>query len=379
MRILTILGTRPEAIKLAPVIHELSKPLYGLHSSVCATGQHREMLDQALALFAIQPDYRLEAMVANQTLAGLTARLFTAVDAVIQAAQPDWILVQGDTTTVFVSGMLAHYHKIRLGHVEAGLRTGDKFRPFPEEMNRRIVDLLADAYFAPTQRAQAHLLREGVPETAIYVTGNTVVDALQMIARQPFDWSQSALRVLPQAERIVLITLHRRENFGDTLRDICLALATLAAQNPEVLFVYPVHLNPNIHDPVHALLGGRDNIVLLPPLNYQAMIHLMQRATLVMTDSGGIQEEAPTFGVPVLVLRDVTERPEGIAAGVARLVGTQREAIVAAGSSLLHDEAAHAAMAAPTTPYGDGRAAQRIATVLAGGQPDAFVYPAVDR
>jgi UDP-N-acetylglucosamine 2-epimerase (non-hydrolysing) len=324
------------------------------------------MLDQVLDLFGIVPDFDLKLMQPDQCLASLTAGLFTSLDRVVGEVGPDWVLAQGDTTTVLVSAIVAYYHRRKFGHVEAGLRTGDRFRPFPEEVNRRLADAVADAHFAPTERARGALLGEGIPDRQIHVTGNTVVDAVQGITTRPYDWKTGPLAALPRDRRLVLITAHRRESFGGPFQEICLAIRDLAgAFTAEgVHFVYPVHLNPNVRQPVGDILSGVPNVHLLAPLDYLALVHLMKRSELILTDSGGIQEEAPGLGVPVLVMRDTTERPEGIEAGVARLVGTQRSRIVAEAGRLLRDPAARAAMITRANPYGDGKAAARIASIL---------------
>jgi UDP-N-acetylglucosamine 2-epimerase (non-hydrolysing) len=366
LTVLSVIGTRPEAIKMAPVVKELSKRPDRIESLVCATGQHRQMLDQVLELFAIKPDFDLDVMRPDQTLAGLTAALLTALDGVAEKARPDCILAQGDTTTVAVASIVAFYRGIRFGHVEAGLRTNDRRQPFPEEINRRIADLLADLYFAPTPRAREALTKEGIPETSIRVTGNTVIDALLDVASRSYDAAAGPLAKLPSDKRLVLITAHRRESFGQPFRDLCQAIRELALgfEGDGVHFVYPVHLNPNVRRPVGDILSNIGNLSLLDPLDYLSLVHLMKRSTLILTDSGGIQEEAPSLGVPVLVMRDTTERPEGVEAGVVRLVGTDRERIVEEARRLLRDPAAHSAMAAKTNPYGDGNAARRIVAAL---------------
>jgi UDP-N-acetylglucosamine 2-epimerase (non-hydrolysing) len=368
VKILSVFGTRPEAIKMAPVMKALEKcPI--IESVTCSTGQHREMLQQVLDLFAIKPDYQLDVMQPDQTLTTLTGNLLKALDGVVHEVQPDWIIAQGDTTTVLVASLLAFYHRLKFGHIEAGLRTGDKYRPFPEEANRKIADLLADAYFAPTDYARQTLLSEGVTDDRIYVTGNTVVDALLYIANQPFDWDTGPLQALPRDRRLVLVTAHRRESFGDTFRQLCEAIRELAHRfADEAHFVYPVHMNPNVQKPVREILSGINNISLLEPLDYRTLVHLMKNSSLVLTDSGGIQEEAPTFQSPVLVMRDTTERPEGVALGVAKLVGTRYETIVDEASRLLTDSVAYQAMQRSVNPYGDGFAAERIVTALLGQQ-----------
>ena len=364
--VLSIIGTRPEAIKMAPVVRELQRHPDRVRSVVCATGQHRQMLDQVLDLFQIRPEFDLDLMQPNQSLSALTAALLKGLDGVIDEVHPDWVLAQGDTTTVMVAAIVAYYHNVRFGHVEAGLRTGDKRRPFPEEINRRLADVVSDAFFAPTERARQALLREGTNDAEIHVTGNTVIDALLDVAARPYNWSAGPLAALPQGKRLVLITAHRRESFGQPFRDLCHAIRTLAADFAAegVHFVYPVHLNPNVRAPVNEILAGIGNISLIEPLDYLSLVHLMKRATLILTDSGGIQEEAPSLGVPVLVMRDTTERPEGVEAGVVRLVGTQPDRIIGEARRLLRDPLAHAAMAGRANPYGDGKAAERIVSVL---------------
>jgi UDP-N-acetylglucosamine 2-epimerase (non-hydrolysing) len=364
-KILSIIGTRPEAIKMAPVIRELSRRGEKFKPRVCATAQHREMLDQVLRLFDIRPDHDLNLMRENQTLAQITAAAFAGLDAVVRQEAPDWILVQGDTTTVLVAGLVGFYHHVRVGHIEAGLRSGEKYQPFPEEINRRVASVVADVHFAPTVEAKQNLLREGVAEDAIHVTGNTVIDALHFVADKPFDISQSPLANLPTQKRWVLVTAHRRENFGQPLERICEALRELAQRYAgKVQMIYPVHMNPNVENPVRRMLGRIDNISLLPPLEYLPMVHLLKRCELVLTDSGGLQEEAPGLGKPVLVFREVTERPEGIRAGTVRLVGSDTARIVAEASKLLDDRKEYERMSKAIQPYGDGHAALRIADIL---------------
>lgn len=364
--LLAVLGTRPEAIKMAPVIQELSRRRGEIRSVICSTGQHRQMLDQVFQLFHLQVDRELQVMQPNQTLAGLTARLTDALDAVAAEVQPDWIIAQGDTTTVMVAAMVAFYRRIKFGHIEAGLRTGDLAHPFPEEFNRRVADEVSTLLFAPTEKSRDTLLAEGFPVAKILVTGNTVIDALQYVVKQPFDWAQSPLPNLPADRRLVLVTAHRRESFGGPFEQMCLALRDLAERfGPQgVEFVYPVHLNPNVRQTVEPILGNTPNFRLLEPLDYLTLVHVMRRSTLILTDSGGIQEEAPGLGVPVLVMRETTERPEGVEAGVVRLVGTSRERIVSEASRLLADEAARQQMIRGVNPYGDGKAAERIVAAI---------------
>jgi UDP-N-acetylglucosamine 2-epimerase (non-hydrolysing) len=368
IKVLSVFGTRPEAVKMAPVVRQLAQAR-DIQPRVCVTAQHRQMLDQVLNLFQISPDYDLDLMREDQSLAELSAAIFAGLDPVLQDFKPDWVLVQGDTTTVAITSLLAYYRRMRVGHVEAGLRTHDKWQPYPEEINRRVAGVVADLHFAPTEWARQNLLREGIPEGSIAVTGNPVIDALQFVAQQaePPEIKRllHELRIedVPADKQLILVTAHRRENFGQPLEQICMALRDLAARG-DVELVYPVHLNPNVQEPVHRLLEGVPHITLLAPLDYLPLVHLMKRARLILTDSGGIQEEAPAFGVPVLVLRDVTERPEGVQAGVLKLVGTARAAIAAAAVRLLEDPSAYAAMARAANPYGDGHAAPRIVEAL---------------
>jgi UDP-N-acetylglucosamine 2-epimerase len=365
-KVLTILGTRPEAIKMAPVIQELKGRPREFASVLCSTGQHREMLDQALGFFGMEPDLELGLMTPNQTLAGLTAALLTGLDRVVQEVRPDWILAQGDTTSVLVAGLLSYYHRVPFGHVEAGLRTDDKGQPFPEEMNRRIADAVCDLMFAPTTRCRDALLREGHPGSRIHVTGNTVVDALNAIVKTPYDWGAGPLASVDARRPYVLVTAHRRERFGEPFRSLCAAIRSLALRYPDVQFLYPVHLNPNVRAPVRQILSGVKNVRLAEPLDYRSFVAAMATARLILTDSGGVQEEAPSLGVPVLVMRDKTERPEGVEAGVARLVGTSRERIVDETSRLLDSDLERRGMVGAGNPYGDGHAARRIADLLSG-------------
>jgi UDP-N-acetylglucosamine 2-epimerase len=366
LTVLNVIGTRPEAIKMAPVIEELRRHPDRVRSLVCVTGQHRELLDQALDLFQIRPDFDLNLMQTNQSLTQLTTALFPALDGVIEACRPDWVLAQGDTTTVLVASLVAYYRRVPLGHVEAGLRSGDRDRPFPEEINRCVADLVAELLFAPTERCRETLLQQQYPASRIIVTGNTVIDALLDVARRPYDWSAGPLNVLPRDRKYVLITAHRRESFGRPIREICSAIADLARifENDKYHFVYPVHLNPHVRRPVQEILAGKPNLSLIEPLDYLALVNLMKRSSLILTDSGGIQEEAPGLKVPVLVLRETTERPEGIETGVVRLVGTERGRIVEEAARLLRDPEALATMASGANPYGDGRAAGRIVSAL---------------
>lgn len=371
MKILSVFGTRPEAVKMAPIVKLLAETA-GVESRVCVTAQHRQMLDQVLDLFDIKPDYDLNLMRDNQSLADLSASIFTHLDPVLSEFQPDWVLAQGDTTTVAITSLLTYFRRIKFGHVEAGLRTHDKWQPFPEEINRRVAGVVADLHFAPTEWSKNNLLREGIDEAIIKVTGNTVIDALQFVAKQPEprDVSELIGRLLRRENhpprndsKLILVTAHRRENFGEPMENICRALLELASRG-DVEIVYPVHLNPNVQEPVKRLLADKKHITLLPPLDYLPLVHLMKHATLILTDSGGIQEEAPAFGIPTLVLRDVTERPEGVAAGTLKLAGTETSRIVKEAKRLLDDTSAYGEMARAANPYGDGHAAEKIVRAL---------------
>lgn len=363
-RILLVFGTRPEAIKMAPVVKELISRPDEFEVRVCVTGQHREMLDQVLDVFDIHPDYDLHIMQANQDLYDVTSRILLAMRDVLRKEKPDMVLVHGDTTTSSVAALAAFYQQIPVGHVEAGLRTNNIYSPWPEEMNRQLNGRLCTWHFAPTERARQNLLSENVQDSHIFVTGNTVIDALQWVAL-------SSKAVAPQfgrdeTRRMVLITGHRRENFGIGLEHICHAINNLAKRFEDVDFVYPIHLNPNIQNPVrHIIDGSLSNIYLLKPLSYLEFVAMMQQSTLILTDSGGIQEEAPAFGKPVLVMRDTTERSEVIEAGVARLVGTDQISIETAVAELLTNKVAYQTMSNAVNPFGDGHAAKRIADIIA--------------
>lgn len=358
-RILCVVGTRPEAIKMAPVILALKNENWA-KVRVLATAQHRRMLDQVLDAFGIEPDIDLDIMRPNQALTTLTARLLLDLDDVLGAEKPDVVLVQGDTTTVMTVALACFYHRIPVGHVEAGLRTWDMQNPFPEEANRVIAGKLARWHFAPTEGSRQNLLREGVLDSEIVVTGNTVIDALLMTAKRDLE---IGLR-LDADKRLVLITSHRRENFGEPFRNICRALQTLAERNPGVQFLYPVHPNPNVKDVAYESLHGYSNVILCEPLDYAPFVAAMKSAHLIISDSGGVQEEAPALGKPVLVLRDETERPEAVELGVVRLVGPNYDRIVNETQRLLDDQQAYQEMARGISPYGDGRAAERIVSKL---------------
>jgi UDP-N-acetylglucosamine 2-epimerase (non-hydrolysing) len=365
LKVLTVFGTRPEAVKLGPVIRELARHPDRIDCRVCVTAQHRDMLDQVLGIFGIRPDYDLDVMHADQTPTQVASAVLDRLEPVLQAERPDWVLVQGDTTTVAVAALAAFYARAHVGHVEAGLRTGDRWQPFPEEINRRIAGVIADRHFAPTARSRDNLLRENVPSEQILVTGNPGIDALHWIVSQPEGAVVRDLLLAAPEARTILVTAHRRENFGAPLRDICLALREVVERYAgSVRIIYPVHRNPNVWGPVHDLLESVPHITLTPPLDYLSNLHLMKRSYLVVTDSGGIQEEATGLSVPGLVLREVTERPEGVETGALRLVGTDPRRIVAEASRLLDDPLEYARMARAENPYGDGHAAERIVASL---------------
>jgi UDP-N-acetylglucosamine 2-epimerase (non-hydrolysing) len=385
VKVLTVLGTRPEAIKLAPVVSELRRRAGdGVQAAVCSTAQHRELLDQALRPFGLQPEYDLAVMETDQSPTAVASAVLARLEPVLVAERPDWVLIQGDTTTVAAAALAAYYAGSRIGHVEAGLRTGDKWRPFPEEINRRVASVAADLHFAPTARARDNLLRENVPLEQVVVTGNPVIDALRWVADLPAPAEAVSLlarvgvspppsRPGAPSRRLVLITAHRRENFGAPLEAVCAAIREIAARYAgAVQVVYAVHPNPNVREPVYRLLDGVPNVTLTPPIAYASLVHVMRAAYLVLTDSGGIQEEAPGLGVPVLVLRQVTERPEAVEAGTVALVGTERADVVRETSRLLNDPGAYARVARAVNPYGDGRASQRIVAALLGERVEPF-------
>ncbi|MBN6150051.1 UDP-N-acetylglucosamine 2-epimerase (non-hydrolyzing) [Xanthomonas sp. AmX2] len=376
MKVLSVFGTRPEAIKMGPLVRALHAAPH-IESLVCITGQHRAMLDQVMALFEIRPDHDLDVMVADQTLNGLCSRLFARLDALYEQVRPDRVLVHGDTSTAMTAALAAFHRRIPVGHVEAGLRTGDLQRPWPEEMNRRVIDVVADHLFAPTASSRANLEQENL-SGRISVTGNTVIDALELtVERLEQD---GALRASVDAQfpflspqrKLLLVTGHRRESFGEGFANICRALAELA-QRTDLEIVYPVHLNPNVQGPIHAQLGGLDNVHLIAPQDYLNFVRLMQRAHVVLTDSGGVQEEAPALGRPVLVMRDVTERPEAVQAGVVTLVGTDPARIVAAVDAACDRPVRPAHFLPDASPYGDGRASARIVAALCGLPFDEFM------
>lgn len=365
-KVLIIFGTRPEAIKMGPVVEAL-RAIPSIHVITLATAQHRELLDDVLRVFGIVPDHDLNVMTENQKLGAVTARCVEGIDRILDVERPELVVAQGDTTTVLAAALAAYYHRIPFAHVEAGLRTADKFSPYPEEMNRRLVGSLADLHFAPTPDAAQHLWREGVNPDIVHVTGNTVVDAVQAIATRVRDGSMlppEVGRFLDGVGRLVLVTAHRRESFGPPFASMCRAFRDIVTRYPDVGLLYPVHPNPNVRRTVDAELRDEPRILLIEPVDYLQFVELMQRATLILTDSGGVQEEAPSLRKPVLVLREKTERPEGIRAGVARLCGTDRERIVAEAARLLDSEEAYRDMVAAQNPYGDGQAASRIATLI---------------
>ena len=370
VKILAVFGTRPEAIKMAPVVGELQRRAAqgDLSYAVCVTAQHRHMLDQMLDTFGIRADYDLGLMRVSQSLTQIAANVLKELTPVIHDAQPDWVIVQGDTTTVAAASLAAYYSRVKVAHVEAGLRSHNKWEPFPEEMNRRIAGTIADVHFAPTLRAKANLVGEGITEDTIHVTGNTSIDALRLIADTPRPCGLNELIGSPvqSDKKLVLVTAHRRENLGVPLENICEAIRSLSIDYPDIQIVYPVHMNPAVQDPVARILSGLPNVSLTKPVDYVSMVHLMSASYLILTDSGGIQEEAPGLGKPVLIMREVTERPEGVEAGVAQLVGTDANRILNATRTLLEDTDAYQSMARAVNPYGDGHAAERIVNALLG-------------
>jgi UDP-N-acetylglucosamine 2-epimerase (non-hydrolysing) len=385
LKILSIFGTRPEAIKLAPVLRELDNHPERIISQVCITGQHRELLDQALELFDIQPDFDLDIMQANQTPTEVASLTLSKLAPVFQRLAPDWVLVQGDTTTAIAASLAAFYAQVKVGHIEAGLRTQDRWNPFPEEINRKIIGAIANLHFAPTESAKHNLIQEGIHEEDIFVTGNTGIDALLWVLNQQLSTraTMSAienrvkhgdLKGLDVNKKMILVTAHRRENQGKPLEDICQALKEIAKKYvDEVQIIYPVHLSPAVYEPVNRLLGSVPNIMLIPPVDYFLLVYLMKQAFLILTDSGGIQEEAPALGIPVLVLRNVTERIESLEFGTGCLVGTDSEEIVKRTTKLLEDKAYYKNMAKPNYHYGDGQAAKRVVKILLGEDPSPFI------
>jgi len=375
VKILTVFGTRPEAIKMSPVVRAFDARNGRVQHRICVTAQHREILDQVLDFFSVRPEYDLDLMVKGQTPAEVSARVLQRFTPVLEEERPDWVLVQGDTTTTMATALAASYHGTRVAHIEAGLRTFDKTQPFPEEINRVLVGSVADLHFAPTALARANLIAEGVDAGKVFVTGNPGVDAFyHTLATLNGGPKDDPLRAIPQGRRIVLVTAHRRENHGAPLQSICHAILDLVYRyGDSVQFVFPVHPNAVVRETIHELLGGVPGVSLLPPLDYRTLVHIMRKCHFVLTDSGGIQEEAPSLGKPVLVLREVSERPEGVFAGNARLVGTKRERIVAEAGRLLEDRRAYSRMARPVELYGDGTASQRIVSALLGEKVEEWL------
>lgn len=359
-KILAICGTRPDALKMAPVVIELKRHADEVETVLAVTGQHREMLEQVMRTFELTPDYDLNIMSAKQTLAQITTRSLEGLERVINEVMPDLILAQGDTTTTFAASLASFYCKVPFGHVEAGLRTDNKFDPFPEEINRRLTGVLADLHFAPTERSRKALLAEGVPDASIFVTGNTVIDALLNVAAMDYSFDDPKVKAAAESGRMILVTSHRRENWGEPMRGICRAIKTVLARHPDLSVVFPVHKNPIVREVVFPELESAERVTLIEPPDYVPFVHLMKASHLILTDSGGVQEEAPSLGKPVLVLRKTTERPEGVEAGNAKLVGTDPEVIASEAEKLLTDPSAYSAMAHAANPYGDGHASERI-------------------
>jgi len=372
-RILLVFGTRPEAIKMAPLVKEFQKDKVSFHAKVCVTAQHREMLDQVLELFQITPDYDLNVMKPGQDLHGITSNILLKIKPVLEGFKPDIVLVHGDTATTFATSLAAYYLKIKIGHVEAGLRTGDLYSPWPEEGNRRLTGVLTDYHFSPTNTSKNNLLNEGVNKSSVFVTGNTVIDALQLVVNRIKNDKSLRLKIentIFQSgfqelnSKFILVTGHRRENFGQGLLNICEALKVLSKNNPDINVLYPVHLNPNVRKPVNKLLSNVSNIKLVEPFQYEEFIYLMSESYLILTDSGGIQEEAPSLGKPVLVMRDTTERPEAVEAGTVKLVGSDQDNIIKEVQKLLNDNSEYQKMSKARNPYGDGNASEKILNIL---------------
>lgn len=364
IKVMTVFGTRPEAIKMAPLALELKK-YDEIESTVCVTAQHRQMLDQVLEIFKLKPDYDLDIMKNRQTLIGITTRVLEGLDEVIKEAKPDIILVHGDTSTTFVGSLAAFYNQVKVGHVEAGLRTYDKYSPFPEEMNRKLTGQIADLHFSPTVQNKKNLLREGISEENIFITGNTVIDALKTTVKKDYKFSDDTLNSLDfENRRVIIVTAHRRENLGEPLENICEALKTIVTTYDDVELVYPVHMNPAVRDTVNSILGGVERVHLIEPLTVDELHNAMDRCFMVMSDSGGIQEEAPSLAKPVLVLRKETERPEAVAAGTVKIAGIEKDNIIKLAKELLDDENAYNKMAHAANPYGDGEASRRTVEAI---------------
>jgi UDP-N-acetylglucosamine 2-epimerase (non-hydrolysing) len=380
IKVMTVFGTRPEAIKMAPIVLELAKHPDKITPVVAVTAQHREMLDQVLGLFNITPDHDLDIMAQGQTLFDITSKAMMGLDKVLEQEKPDIVLVHGDTTTTFAGALAAYYHQTTVGHVEAGLRTHDKYSPFPEEMNRKLTGCIADLNFAPTETSESNLLAENVKPESIFVTGNTVIDALHHTVRDDFQFEDELLQNIDfENKRIILVTTHRRENLGEPMRHVYKALRQLTEEFDDVEVVFPVHKNPKVREVVREELGGLSQVHLIDPLDYEPFANLMHKAHLILTDSGGVQEEAPALGKPVLVLRDTTERPEAVAAGTVKLIGTDRDVVYNEAKTLLTDKEAYNKMAEAVNPYGDGKASERIIQAilyhygLADNRPDVFI------
>mgnify|MGYP004678367539 CR=1 FL=1 len=363
IKVMTVFGTRPEAIKMCPLVKELESR-EEIQSLVCVTAQHRQMLDQVLKLFAVTPDYDLNIMRDRQTLTGITVRALEGLEQVLEEAKPDLVLVHGDTTTTFAGSLAAYYHQIAVGHVEAGLRTYQKYFPFPEEMNRRMTGAIADLHFSPTVSNRENLLRENVSEDQIFITGNTAIDALKTTVREDYQFQTPALQTVDFSRRVIVMTAHRRENLGKPLEQICRAVLRVAKEFPDVTVIYPVHLNPRVRETAFSILGRQENIMLIDPLDVEELHNLMARCCFLLTDSGGIQEEAPALGKPVLVLRNETERPEAVAAGTVRIAGCNEEQVYQMTVQLLEDQESYQAMSHAVNPYGDGTASRRIADAI---------------
>ncbi len=366
MKVLSVFGTRPEAIKMAPLVKKL-EAADGIESVLCITAQHREMLDQVLSLFELVPDYDLNIMKPNQTIGMITTNVMTGLEDVLKKEKPDLVLVHGDTTTTFAAALASFYQQVPVGHVEAGLRTYDKYSPYPEEMNRVLTGHIADLHFSPTERNRQNLLRENIADEKIFITGNTVIDALLQVAGKPYEFEDPTLKHLDfEGHRVITVTCHRRENLGENMEHIFGAIRAIAEEFEDVEVVYPVHLNPKVREIAGRILAGMDRVHLIDPLEYQPFVNLMAKSYFIITDSGGMQEEAPSLGKPVLVVRKETERPEAMEAGTVKLAGVEKDTIYAMAKELLTDKAAYDAMAHAANPYGDGHACDRIVEIIKG-------------